>query len=66
MNTINEIESAVEKLPRKDLGLFREWFDEYDARAWDDQFENDVNSGKLDQLAKDALKDFHAGRCKEL
>ncbi len=64
--TIHEIEQAITELSPKELARFRHWFDEFDAQVWDDQFESDANSGKLDELANKAVKDFRAGKAKEL
>jgi hypothetical protein len=50
-------------LPKRDLARFRKWFAEYDAAAWDLQFERDVAAGRLDALAREALKDLRADRC---
>ena len=66
MTTIHEIEKAVSALPSKELEKFRKWFDEFDAKTWDKQFENDVVSGKLDQIAENAIEDFDKGKFKEL
>ena len=64
IHTIREIEQAVSRLSREELDRFREWFDEFDAGVWDKQFESDVRSGKLDQLAEQAIADFRAGKYK--
>jgi hypothetical protein len=61
MSTVLEIERAVSQLPPKELAHFREWFEEFDARIWDRQFEEDAKSGKLDELANQAIADFRAG-----
>lgn len=66
MNTLQEIEAAVSQLKAEDLAAFRAWFAEFDARAWDLQFEQDVKSGRLDKLAEEALEDLREGRCTEL
>ncbi len=66
MQAVQELQSAVSQLSADELARFREWFDEFDAKAWDKQFEEDVKSGKLDQLANQAIADFRAGKCKEL
>ena len=58
MSSVLEIEHEIENLPENDLAKFRAWFEKFDADVWDKQFENDVNSGKLDALAQQALKDF--------
>lgn len=66
MSTLQEIEAAVSQLKAEDLAAFRAWFAEFDARAWDLQFEQDVKSGRLDKLAEEALEDLREGRCTEL
>jgi hypothetical protein len=66
MSTISEIETAVKGLSREDLARFRSWFQEFDASAWDQQFEEDAHAGKLDSLAEEALTDLREGRCTDL
>ena len=55
-----------DKMSADELARFREWLYEFDAEFWDQQFAEDVESGKLDQLANQAIVDFRAGKCKEL
>jgi hypothetical protein len=66
MSTVNEIEDAIRRLPDEDLVALRAWFAEFDAAAWDRQFERDVAEGRLDALAEEALRDSREGRCTEL
>jgi len=66
MNVVSEIEVAVKKLSRDELSVFRDWFQEFDAEAWDKQFETDVTAGRLDALAEEALRDLREGRCTDL
>jgi hypothetical protein len=66
MSAIQEIEQAVSQLKPKELARFRKWFDEFDAKAWDQQLEQDAHAGKLDQIAQQAVADFRAGQYKEL
>ena len=66
MTTISDIEDAVRRLSRADLAAFREWFDRFDAEAWDRQFEQDAHEGRLDDLANEALEDLREGRCTDL
>jgi uncharacterized protein YcbX len=66
MYTVQGIENAVSQLSPEELARFREWFDEFDAKVWDEQFEADVESGKLDKLADRAIADFGAGKYREL
>ncbi|AUB84310.1 hypothetical protein [Candidatus Thiodictyon syntrophicum] len=66
MTSISEIEIAVANLSRQDLSAFRDWFQEFDADAWDRQLEADVSAGRLDMLAEEALRDLREGRCTDL
>ena len=51
MQKVQEIQLAVSKLSDDELATFRGWFEEFNAMIWDEQFENDARSGKLDGLA---------------
>ena len=66
MTTLDEIETAVSRLPEGDLARFRRWFAEFDGQRWDEQIEEDVRSGRLDSLADQALEHLRSGRCKPL
>jgi hypothetical protein len=55
MGNIHSIEKAVEALPPSQLAEFRRWFAEFDAATWDVQIEQDAETGKLDDLAAEAL-----------
>lgn len=63
---LKEIEKAVSLLSPQDLKEFRHWFAEFDAEAWDEQFERDVTAGRLDELAQTALKHLRKGNTTEL
>ena len=64
--SIHEIEQAIAELSPNELARFREWFEEFDAQVWDEQFERDAKSGKLDKFADKAKSDFRAGKTKEV
>jgi hypothetical protein len=64
--SVKEIETAVAKLAPVELAAFAEWFEEYQARLWDAQIAADAKAGRLDELIREANKDFEAGRCKPL
>jgi hypothetical protein len=66
IQNLDELEKAVRQLSDEDLAQFRVWFAEFDAEAWDKQFEADIFSGRLDTLAEKALKDLRQGNCKDL
>ncbi len=64
--TITELEQAVAQLSEQDLSRFRAWFEEFDAQEWDEQFERNALSGKMDKLAEKAISDYRAGKAREL
>ena len=66
MSKVEKIEQDIETLDKNELKILREWFHEYDSRYWDEQIEMDAKSGKLDQLANEALSDFNNGKATEL
>lgn len=66
MPSLQQIESEVAALPEQELRQFRSWFDEFDAQNWDRRLTADINNGKLDSLAAEALAQYGAGQCKKL
>ncbi|MBC7963411.1 MAG: hypothetical protein H7Y05_10755 [Steroidobacteraceae bacterium] len=66
MPSLQRIESQIAALPEPELRLFRSWFDEFDAHRWDHTLAADINNGKLDSLAAEALAQYGAGQCKPL
>lgn len=67
MSTVAEIEAAITRLSSEELTALRDWFDEFDAEAWDRQFEKDALSGTLDAAIGDEVrKAWREGRCPEL
>jgi len=64
--SLQELESAVERLSPDQLAAFTSWFEEFVATAGDRKFDSDVALGKLDHLATKADEDFEAGRCTPL
>jgi hypothetical protein len=66
MTKLQLLEHEVKKLNRPRLAMFRNWFHKFDAVAWDRQVEGDVRSGKLGNLAGQAIADHRIGRTREL
>jgi hypothetical protein len=66
MGSVKSIEYAVESLLPTDLAEFRRWFAEFDGAVWDRPIEQDASTGKLDQLAAEALADYRSGAAREL
>lgn len=66
MNSVEKIEQEVLALSPAELNAFRKWFVEFDAEAWDRQIAEDIQAGKLDALADQAVHSFHSGTCSPL
>ena len=66
MPSLQLIESQVAALPEPELRQFRSWFDGFDAQRWDCALTADINNGKLDSLAAEAIAQYGAGKCKPL
>ena len=65
MRRLEEIEEQIRNLSGTELVEFRKWYAEFDAQAWDAQFEADVKAGKLDKLAEAARKAHKEGKSTE-
>ncbi len=66
MSTVAEIQEAISKLPEREQKTLARWFARVRADAWDAQIEQDIQSGRLEHLAEEALEEFGAGRTKAL
>ena len=59
MSTVQEIESAIEKLTDHEVGELKAWL-------WDKEIEADANGGRLDTLAEEALTEYRSGKTRPL
>jgi hypothetical protein len=66
MTNLTDIERAIERLSDADMALLREWFEERDARLFDEKLARDAASGILDATAQRAVADHAAGRTRKL
>jgi hypothetical protein len=57
-----EIIDQVQKLAPAEVFELGRWLREYEAELWDRQIEADIQSGKLEKLSQEALKELRAGR----
>ena len=64
MTTLQEIEKAIEGLPRQQFVELARWFDEERNRQWDQQIEADSASGALDRLLHEVERDAAEGRAR--
>ena len=66
MSEVEQLEQRIESLPPQEFAKLRNWFLEFEARAWDHQIEMDAKAGKLDGLTCKALADYRVGKAREL
>jgi hypothetical protein len=66
MSTLEQIEAAILTLPSNEFNRLRQWLSDVDYQRWDEQLEQDINEGKLDALAEEAIADFAAGRGRKI
>ena len=64
--TIAEIKNAVQELSRDEQKELFEWLDQLRENQWDQEIENDLESGKLNHLIERAKKEFKEGKCQKL
>jgi hypothetical protein len=64
--SVKDIEAAIINLPQSELAEFTAWFEEFLARAWDKQIEQDVQAGRLDALLQQAEQEFESGQVQPL
>ncbi len=63
---IQEIQAAITKLPIKRLIELSTWFEEYQARIWDQQIEEDLALGRLDTILSEVDAEYEAGLAQPL
>jgi cell division inhibitor SulA len=66
MSTVQEIETAIQKLKPGEIHEVADWLQELREELWDKQIDADAKAGRLDKLMEEAKQDFLAGRCKPL
>jgi hypothetical protein len=66
MSKVESIEQQIRELSLAELSQLRDWFAQFDAEAWDRQFEADAKAGKLEALADRTLREHSAGRSTKL
>ena len=66
MTKLEQLESAVDSLPKNEYSRFRRWFLERDWAMWDRQIASDSKAGRLDFLAQEAREAKAKGRLRDL
>lgn len=60
MSTVEEIEAAIERLPRDQFLRLLAWFKSRFEDEWDREIDADIKAGKLDQIACEAVAEYRA------
>ena len=66
MSNLDQIEAAILSLPSDEFEKLRLWFLDLDYERWDEQIEHDIEDGKLEALAQEAIAEFEAGHYREI
>ena len=66
MSNLEQIEAAILSLPSNEFEKLRLWFLNLDYERWDEQIEQDIEAGKLEVFAQEAIAEFEAGHCREI
>jgi hypothetical protein len=66
MTTLLEIEAAIKQLPESDVRQLAAWLQTYLDETWDRQIEEDLTSGKLDNLIAQVEADIAANNVRDL
>lgn len=66
MSTLEEIEEAIDRLPRDQAFKLGEWIQQRLDDQWDRQFEDDVKLGRLASVAENAIAEHRARKSKDL
>jgi hypothetical protein len=66
MNTVQEIERAIQALKPCELEELYSWLDQHCPQPIDDRIQSDLAAGRLDDLMNRALDDEKNGRVQPL
>jgi hypothetical protein len=66
LNTVQEIERAIEELSARELEELYNWLDRNCPQPIDAQLQADLDAGRLDDRISRALADHKAGRTEAL
>jgi hypothetical protein len=59
--SVTEIQTAITGLTSDDLADLMNWLDDYQAKLWDKQIEEDLDTGRLDRVLAEVDKEYQAG-----
>jgi hypothetical protein len=62
LKTVEEIGDAIIALSPDALEEFHSRYEAFDAKRWDEEFEHDINAGRLEEFGDAALAEHRAGK----
>jgi len=65
MTRVEEIEAAVDGLPRVEYRRIADWFRVREQKRWDDELNADSSAGKLDFLFDEAENESSTCQCRK-
>ena len=65
MDRVEEMESAIDRLPPEDYRRVVAWLREHEQTRWDEQMDRDSSEGRLDFLFTEAEGESAAGLHRE-
>lgn len=66
MSNVDQLKTAIERLPQEEFAELVRWLSEKDWERWDKEIEADSVGGKLDFLVREALDEKAKGTLKTL
>jgi len=66
MTKLQSIQTNIKTLTNDEFTYLKNWINELDAQQWENQIEEDSNSGRLDFLIEESLLEKSKGQLKEL
>ena len=58
--SVTEIEAAITELASDDLAELMNWLENYQAKLWDKQIEEDLDAGRLDTVLAEVDREYEA------
>ena len=64
--SVTEIQAAITELTSDDLADLMRWLEDYQAKVWDKQIGEDLETGRLDRVLAEVDKEYETGPAEPL
>jgi hypothetical protein len=64
--SVTEIQAAISELTNDDLADLMVWLDDYQAKLWDKEIDEDLQAGRLDKVIAAVDQEYEAGLAEPL